>query len=152
MRATYLTTSVKFKFDWSRSGVQFIWPYSFEDAYVKHEGGLRMSDEFVMRLANLRSYATTKHFLDLYPDFRGEMPQLEPSPTLYTPLMTNRLEELYWRKVRERRKQRLRRRSERETVSPEEPAQDYMSIVLGRPPDRSAHTSQTRFHNYPPTR
>lgn len=46
-------------------------------------------------------------FLCIYPEFRGDSPQLEPSPTYHRPESLEYLEALYWRILRERARERL---------------------------------------------
>lgn len=46
-------------------------------------------------------------FLCIYPEFRGDSPQLEPSPTYHRPESAEFLEALYWRILRERARERL---------------------------------------------
>ncbi|MBA7491295.1 hypothetical protein ES702_01840 [subsurface metagenome] len=41
-------------------------------------------------------------FLLKYPEFRGEAPQLEPSPTFCTSQDVDKLEIIYWRLMREK--------------------------------------------------
>lgn len=85
-------------------GARFVWPYPALSAITLSEetGCYQMTDEFILRVTNLRSYALTANFLNSYPQFRGDAPQLEPSPTYYSPNDINNLEALYWKVLREK--------------------------------------------------
>lgn len=83
-------------------GLRFIWPYETQSAITMSESTSRISltDEFLLRVNNLRSFTMTADFLERYPEFRGEAPQLEPSPTFYRPGDVDHLERLYWELLR----------------------------------------------------
>lgn len=85
-------------------GLRFIWPYDQESAITMSErtARFRLTDEFLLRINNIRSFTMTADLLEKYPEFRGEAPQLEPSPTFYTPGDVDRLENLYWRLLRKK--------------------------------------------------
>lgn len=85
-------------------GVRFVWPYNALSAISASPGTdlLCFTDEFLLRANNLRSYAITADFLNKFPEFRGDTPQLEPSPTFYAPESAEYLEALYWQILRER--------------------------------------------------
>lgn len=91
-------------------GIRFVWPLYLADAVEERKDipGYRFSAEMSMRVRNIRSFALTKDFLDVWQEFRGEAPQLEPSLTLYRCRNSSswdtmhRLEELYWQQMRQR--------------------------------------------------
>lgn len=62
------------------------------------------SHEFDMRVGNIRSLTLTRDFLDKYPEFRGEAPQLEPSLTLHSISTVDIIEKEYWKNLRQERK------------------------------------------------
>lgn len=90
-------------------GVRFIWPGSYAEIVTKDEetGQYGFSDEFSMRVSNLRSYALTKDFLDRHPELRGDASQLEPSVTTYQLSETTIAETIFWAKLREARQKKL---------------------------------------------
>lgn len=89
--------------------VRFIWPYLYSEIANTHQvsGRYEFSDEFTMRVWNLRSYCLTKDFLDRYPELRGDAPQLEPSVTTYQISETNIGETMFWAKMREARNRKI---------------------------------------------
>lgn len=104
-------------------GVRFIWPGSYAEIATKHEdtGQYRFSEEFLMRVSNLRSFALTKDFLDRHPELRGDASQLEPSVTTYQLSETTIAETIFWAKMREARRKKLEMQtSQAETPSEEQ--------------------------------
>lgn len=94
----------RFVYELLSQGLRFVWPYQPQDAILLSEDAVQfsLSDEFILRVNNIRSFAMPADFLDKYQEFRGGAPQLEPSPTFYTPTEADRLEILYWKLVREK--------------------------------------------------
>lgn len=88
---------------------RFIWPFQVTSAIMTDfvDGRQRFSDEFTMRITNIRCLTLSKDFLDKYPEFRGEAPQLEPSLSLTNPQTCDVLEELYWNTRRASRTRKL---------------------------------------------
>lgn len=87
------------------TNIRFIWPYCLQDAIGSEAGHMEQGfrQEFLLRVHNLRSFTVMKDFLELHPEFRGEIPQLEPSLTLYRLEDQERLEKLFWTMVRQER-------------------------------------------------
>lgn len=96
-------------------GLRFIWPYQPQAAIVlpKTSALYSLSDEFMLRVSNIRSFAMPADFFERYPEFRGEAPQLEPSPIFYTPKDIDHIETLYWKLLRDKA-----RRGEDEPAAP----------------------------------
>lgn len=96
--------SPEFKYSYLRQGLRFIWPCQASSAITTSEstGLLCLSQEFALRVSNIRSYVLTADFLAKYPELVGEAPQLEPSPNFYTPNDVNFIESLYWRLLKEK--------------------------------------------------
>lgn len=90
-------------------GIRFIWPGSYAEIATIDQvtGQYGFSDEFMMRLSNLRSFALTKDFLDRHPQLRGDASQLEPSVTTYRLSETTIAETIFWTKMREARRKKL---------------------------------------------
>lgn len=86
-------------------GIRFVWPYSYVDLVIHqtHNDTSRFSEEFKMRVENLRSFTVAKDFLDMHPEFRGEMPQLEPSLTAYRLAQDQNVNRTYWAQLRRKR-------------------------------------------------
>lgn len=84
---------------------RFIWPFAAADAIQAngHDGSFSFSPEFLLRISNIRSFPVAKGFLDAYPEFRGEIPQFEPSATWYRPEEQRRWEAVFWAKLRQER-------------------------------------------------
>lgn len=91
--------------DYAVNGFRFLWPFQPEAAFVWDQSKfmLQASPEFLLRVRSLRSFTLTKDFLDRYPDFRGEAPQLEPSATIHQPSLTDTMERSYWAALRRKR-------------------------------------------------
>lgn len=87
------------------SSTRFIWPFSVLDAIDSgtEHAERYFQEEFLIRAENLRSHTLVKDFLDRYPEFRGEIPQFEPSLTLHCLEDQERLEKLFWMMVRQKR-------------------------------------------------
>lgn len=85
-------------------GFRFVWPYSPQEAFFWDEtqSMLQASPEFILRVQNIRSYTMAHDFLEEFPEFRGEAPQLEPSATLHEPSIQHLLEDIYWTTLRRR--------------------------------------------------
>lgn len=88
----------------TRQGLRFIWPYQASSTITvsRSTGLLCLTDEFILRVGNIRSHVLTTDFLAKYPEFEGEAPRLEPSPTFHTPGNVNYLEALYWKLLKEK--------------------------------------------------
>lgn len=85
---------------------RFIWPFDIDHAFTMSEDRTvcSFSHEFDMRVGNIRSLTLTRDFLDKYPEFRGEAPQLEPSLTLHSISTVDIIEKEYWKNLRQERK------------------------------------------------
>lgn len=84
-------------------GIRFIWPFGIEHAFTRSENRMvcSFSHEFDIRVGNIRSLTLSKDFLDQYPEFRGEAPQLEPSLTLHSMSIVELIEQEYWKNLRQ---------------------------------------------------
>lgn len=87
------------------SATRFIWPFAAADAIQanRQTNDFSFSPELLLRVSNIRSFPVAKGFLDTYVEFRGEVPQFEPSLTWYRPEEQARWEAVFWAKLREER-------------------------------------------------
>lgn len=135
VRQRYLDTPSKYLNDrfmnvLSTKGLRFVWPYSASSAVTisSTTGLLCLSDEFLLRANNLRSFTMASDFFYIYPEFRGDTPQFEPSPTYHRPESLEYLEGLYWSILRERARERL---TQSDAVPPEQTSEVLIETQTG---------------------
>lgn len=104
-----LYCNTRFRQRVASEGIRFIWPYSYTEivSMDQQTSQCRFSDEFLMRVYNLRSYCLTKDFLDEYPELRGDAAQLEPSLTMCQVSDMNVWETLFWAQLRDTKKEKV---------------------------------------------
>lgn len=130
---SYLTDH--FLLELMSDGARFIWPCSYAEIVIMHQetGRYEFSDEFSMRLSNLRSFALTKDFLDRHPELRGDAAQLEPSVTTYQLSEANIAETIFWAKLREAR----HKKNERNVAQAEPPDVEQVEVPITAGEERS---------------